>query len=323
MRLAAVIAAVIAGSACRGTPPRLSPVAGGDKDDGHGELAKASTRFMTAEESDDDLFASSGRGALHKHERASGDDAYGGSPYGGSGYASFIVPTWSYPSVNRTPKYNQVVGLSGAIEGVVSWRGSVPAPRATGCGPIESLRMAADRGVADVLVYIEHVEIGRPLPNEGLPASVGGLVIKRGCALVPTLQIVTPLPAALSIHGDAHQARIVVTNAPSAPKLLELQEAGRASLEVAAGVTRIDAADGSLAPAWVVALDTPYYAVTDDHGHFRIDELAPGSYEVTIWQAPLPSGGTGAIKYGAPTIAHRSIKVDAMKAARLDIALGR
>ena len=308
----ALTAAAIAGAACGGSPPKLFP-AGTDKDDGHGELAKASSRFMTSEQSEEDLFTSSGRSAPRTEY---GGDAYGGDPYGGSGYAGFVVPSWSYPSVNRTPKYNQTTGLSGAIEGTISWRGATPAKRVTTCGALDVIRVGSDHGIADVLVYINHVDVGRTLPYDGRPVSVGGVVVKRGCALVPTVQIVTPLPAALSIHGDANRSRIRVTNPPATPKLFDIQEGGRASMQVLGGVNHIDAEDGSLASAWVVALDTPYYAVTDDRGRFRIDELAPGTYDVTIWQAPITDGTS-------PVIVHRTVKVDATKTANLDVSLGR
>lgn len=307
MRLAVAVA-IVAG--CGSAPPKLFP-AGTDKDEGHGELAKASAKLMTGDEPDEDLFTTSAR-AKRPTESA-------GDTYGGSTYAGFVVPQWSYPSVNRTPKYNQVAGLSGAVEGVVSWRGNVPAKRPSACGALDVMRLDADRGLADALVYIERVQVGRTLPNDGRPSSVGGVVVKRGCAFVPTVQIVTPLPAALSIHGDGKPTHLQLTTPPEAPKSFELEEGARLAMQVPAGVTRIDADDGSLAPAWVVALDTPYYAITDDHGRFRIDELAPGTYELTIWQAPLLEG----VKYGAPVIAHRSVKIVAAKPTRLDVALGR
>ena len=41
-------------------------------------------------------------------------------------------------------------------------------------------------------------------------------------------------------------------------------------------MTRVDSEDGKLGAAWVIGLDTPYYAITDDAGRFRIDELATG-----------------------------------------------
>ena len=49
------------------------------------------------------------------------------------------------------------------------------------------------------------------------PASVGGLVAKRGCALVPAVQIATPLPAPLLLHGDATRARLRITPPTGAP----------------------------------------------------------------------------------------------------------
>src|SRR5690606_20655698 len=108
--------------------------------------------------------------------------------------------------VERTPGYHPATGLSGAIEGVVTWRGPAPRPLTTSCGAIEPLALERGR-LAGVLIYIERVSIGRALPAEGRPASVGGLVVKRGCALGPAVQIATPLPAPLIIHGDARRAR--------------------------------------------------------------------------------------------------------------------
>src|SRR5262249_34906634 len=105
-------------------------------------------------------------------------------------------------------------------------------------------------------------------------------------------------------------------------KPVELQEAGRVVIQAQPGVTRIDADDGSLAAAWVVASDTPYYAITDDAGRFRIDELAAGTYDVTFWHPPLAALVDGKLVYWPPVIRHRTIKVDAAHAARLDVALG-
>jgi hypothetical protein len=35
--------------------------------------------------------------------------------------------------------------------------------------------------------------------------------------------------------------------------------------------------------AWMIVHDSPYYAVTDERGSFRIDGIPPGSYKVTLW----------------------------------------
>jgi hypothetical protein len=71
----------------------------------------------------------------------------------------------------------------------------------------------------------------------------------------------------------------------------------------------------------VVAASTPYYALTDERGRFRLDELAPGSYDVTFWQPPLATTVNGKLVYGAPVVVHRPVKVDLTRPARLDLAL--
>jgi hypothetical protein len=312
MRL--LVAAVLT-SACSAPAHNLFP-AGSTNDDGHGALAQASARFMRHEhdDDDDDFFSRS--------RRHDDDDEFGGAAYGGVGYGTFVVPSWQPQAASRVPKYTQVPGLVGAIEGTVTWKGALPQPRDTPCGPLDLARVGPDRGIADVIVYIERVQSGRVLGGGDRPVSVGGVVVKRGCALVPTAQIVTPLPAALAIHGDARRARLIVTTAENTPRAIDLEEGGRATMQAQLGVTRIDGEDGGLASAWVLALDTPYYAITDDRGRFRIDELAPGNYEVTFWRAPQPIG-PGALTYGPPVVVRRSIRVVAQNPARLDVTLDR
>jgi uncharacterized protein (DUF2141 family) len=36
--------------------------------------------------------------------------------------------------------------------------------------------------------------------------------------------------------------------------------------------------------AYVSVFDHPYFAVTDDSGHYQIDNIPPGDYEVIAWQ---------------------------------------
>jgi hypothetical protein len=318
---------------CGGTQRAPLSHAGDDRDDGAGQLAQASLRLATPspdDASDDDSFREDRRvTAATTYSMYGGDPyggaAYGGTSYGGATYAGWIVPQWNYSPPIRLPKYNVIGGLRGSIEGTVTWAGAPPTRLTTSCGLIDNptLHIGADKGIRGAVVFIEKVAVGRAIPYYARPASVGGVVAKRGCTLVPAVQIVAPLPSALSIHGDEQPTRLELTGEKSAPTRHELQEAGLVQVEAKAGVTRIDTERNKVTPAWVLGLDTPYYAITDDTGHYRIDELAPGTYEVTFWQPPVATiGANGAFTVGAPIIAKRTITVGAQP-AKLSVALGR
>lgn len=254
-----------------------------------------------------------------------GGDPYGGAAYGGATYANYRPPSWGYTTPNRQPHYNAVVGLVGSVEGTVAWTGAAPPKLVTACGVIDNPSLqVTSRGVGGVLVYIDKVAIGRQVNNYGRPVTVGGTVFKHGCALGPAIQIATPLPALLSIHGDPARTRVRVTLPTGPVKPYELQEGGRVQLQIPSGITRVDGDDGKLTSAWVLALDTPYYAITDEAGHFRIDELADGTYDVMFWQPPLAtSGPDGRIAYGPPVTVKKTIKVEGTKPAQLSVTLGR
>ena len=313
----------LAALACGGSQRAPLAPAGAGGDEGGGELARQSVQLALGpderEAAESAVQARGNAGGETYGGDVYGGGMYGGDPYGGASYAGFSVPQWSYSTPNRIPHYNIGATLTGAVAGTVRWSGATPGKLTTACGAIDNptLHVGSDKGVRGVIVYIEKVSVGRQLPYYGRPATVGGVVAKHGCALLPAAQIVAPLPTALAIHGDATHARLRI-----ASKSYELQEGGVVQLEARPGVTRIDADDGKLVSAWVLGLDTPYYAITDDSGRFRIDDLAPGTYDVTFWQAPVASAAPdGTFAYGAPIVVHRSVKVEAARPARLDLLL--
>ena len=62
--------------------------------------------------------------------------------------------------------------------------------------------------------------------------------------------------------------------------------------------------------AYIVVLQNPFFAVTDRDGHYRIDNVPPGSYTLDVWAA----------KGKAPI---KPVTVDLAKPAIVDFALGR
>lgn len=319
---ARAIAVIAAGAlACGGSQRTSLAPAGDDKDEGAGELARAAVKFETSDDGSTG-FIDHRTTRVSDHDSSYGGDPYGagfgGDPYGGTGYANWRMPQWSYNVPNRMPRYNVSAGLAGAIEGTVTWNGQMPAKVSSACGTIENptLRVSKDKAVRGVVVYIEKITTGRSTPYYSRPVAVGGVLAKRGCALVPAVQIVAPLPGSVSINGDTQRTKLRASGTSH-----ELQEGGLVQIEMKAGVNKIESEDGKLASAWVLGLETPYYAITDDSGRFRIDELAPGSYELTFWQPPVAAASRdGTWTYSSPIVVKRSVKVDA-KTTKISVAL--
>jgi len=312
--------------ACGGSQ-RDASKPGDDHDEGAGLLAQASTSLVSGKGSDEPLADAKHRRSYNPYGGAMyGGDPYGGSmygdPYGGTGYAHWTAPVWSYANPMRPPHYVVTdTGLDASIEGTVTWPGALPAELKTPCGPLAAIQIGAHRGVRGVVVYIERITTGRGIGGPGR-AQIGGVIAKRGCALGPTAQLAVPMPSSVAIHGDAQRTRVRITPPGGPAKTFELQEGGLVTAEVKPGVTRIDGEDGKLAAAWVIGIESPYFSVTDDGGKFRIEQLAPGTYDVAFWQPPIATMNVdGTFAYGAPIVVHRSIHVDAKQTAKVTIAL--
>lgn len=371
-------ASSVANLACGGSHKPPLAKAGADRDEGAGNLARASQRLQSGAETEEpSAFVDRSRRSSRwesTYPYAYGGAIYGGAPYGGSiyggaTYASWVVPQWTYSPPSRMPRYNVLGNLSGSIEGSVTWVGAPPAKVTTPCGSIDhpTLHVGTDKAARGVIVYIEKVAVGRAVPYYTRPVSVGGTVAKRGCAFAPAAQVVAPLPSSLTVHGDDTRTKLELTideiqpakksggtilgtlagtddafdpddpddvaarpqsgmakGAPTKKTTTathDLQEGGFVQIEAKQGVTRIEAADRKVSPAWVIGIETPYYAITDDRGRYRIDELAPGTYEVTFWQAPVATlSPAGTWTYGPPIVVRRSVKVGG-KTTQLSVSL--
>ncbi|HVK76015.1 MAG TPA: hypothetical protein VM734_21965 [Kofleriaceae bacterium] len=309
---------VVALIAC-GAPPaqRLGP-AGSRYDDGTGQLAAASVRLEVGGEEATPFADRRPRRYLD------GDaSAYGGYGYGGYGYGGFAYGGIGFgygPPVAPPPPYNPSGVIDGgAVVGAVRWKADGGLAWPEGCDAARVARAGAP--VAGAVAYLEGVTAGRAVPYAMSFVRTGGVLVVDSCALVPTVQTVSPLPGQVIIeNADQHPARLVGERA-GMTTTLELEAGARQTLAIdRVGALRVD--DGRRAPAWVIGQAHPYYVISDADGRFALDDVPPGSYELVVWYPPLVARiGTGGPEWTAPTIERRRITVGKRGVARVDVAL--
>jgi hypothetical protein len=76
--------------------------------------------------------------------------------------------------------------------------------------------------------------------------------------------------------------------------------------------------------AWLYMHDSPYIAVTDEKGAFRIGAIPPGRYRVTMWHEPFRPrriDSTGRPVYDAPYSVTREVTIGARATTRLELEL--
>jgi hypothetical protein len=76
--------------------------------------------------------------------------------------------------------------------------------------------------------------------------------------------------------------------------------------------------------AWMIVHDSPYYAVTDERGAFRIDGILPGRYKVTMWHEGFRPRGLdrdGRPRYDGPRTVTRGVTIAPRATATIDFEL--
>lgn len=183
-------------------------------------------------------------------------------------------------------------GPKGAIDGVVTFEGTPPAPAAAsamtdpacqGAAP-EAAVTIQDGKLANVLVRISDAS----LKVAGPAAPV--VVHQKGCQYTPRVQgavlgqklaIQNQDPTLHNVH-TYEDRKSLFNNAqpPGAPPILK-------PLPDREGVVQVKCDVHPWMAAFVVVGHNPYFAVTDAAGHFHIPDVPPGHYTLEAWQEAL------------------------------------
>ena len=201
------------------------------------------------------------------------------------GYASWRAPQWSYNVPNRMPRYNVSVGPRGCDRR----HGDVERPTAgeglVGVRPDRQPDAACRRAIDGVAVSSSTSRRSRSAAARRTtrrPAAVGGVVASaaarscRPCRSSRRCPARSRSTATRSARGCASRARQAVKSSKKAGACGRGQSGRHADRE---------RGREARARRGCSASTTPYYAITDDAGRFRIDELAPGTYDLDVLAA--------------------------------------
>jgi len=190
----------------------------------------------------------------------------------------------------------QVVKVSdgGVISGVVKWTGERPKslslpitkdqatcdPDHVGNRDLERLEIASDGGVANTVVYLKGISQGK---TWDLPEARRHLD-QHQCRYLPHISLV-PVSSDLAIKSSdpilhtVHMIGAADYNLPFPMLDVTLTRTMRKS-----GVIDLKCNAGHI---WmngiVLVVNHPYYAITDEHGEFRLADVPPGEYEIVAW----------------------------------------
>jgi hypothetical protein len=191
--------------------------------------------------------------------------------------------------------YNVIsVADGGTISGSIKWSGPVPhaldfpitkdpqicAPEGNKTVSLERLIVGPEGGVANTIVYLKNISAGKALE---LPEQRRHLDQKH-CRYVPHILLV-PQDAALqmqssdatlhTIHMDGAATYNLPFPFPNQISSRNMSMPGLVNLRCNGGHVWMNAE--------MMVVPHPYYAVTDESGHFAFSDVPPGTYQIVAW----------------------------------------
>lgn len=186
------------------------------------------------------------------------------------------------------------VSGGGTISGVVKYKGTAPARApldvnkdkevcATAPKMSKELVVGADGGIQYAVVSIATIAKGKPFE------AAKPVIDQKGCEYMPHITF-TPAGKEFDITNDdgiLHNIHTYSTkNAPLNRAQPKFKKTLTEKLEQAERVKLTCDVHGWMT-GWLVVMDHPYYAATDEKGAFKLTDVPPGDYELKVWQEKL------------------------------------
>lgn len=197
-----------------------------------------------------------------------------------------------------TTAYEEVtVADGGTITGTVKFAG--PAPKAgtieitkdqEACGktaPSEALIVhAQSKGLKNAVVFLDKIDRGKKLGQAPVLDNAKCLFAPHVVAMRAgvSLDVKNSDPILHNTHAYLGTRTIFNLALPTQNQVIKKKIAQN-------GVIRVQCDAHTHMSAWVLAVDHPYFAVTDDNGAFKLDGVPPGKYTIAVWHAPWKAKG--------------------------------
>ena len=178
----------------------------------------------------------------------------------------------------------------GVVVGLVRFAGTPPRlpPLAVGkdrevCGDqkdSEALVVGPDRGVPGSVILMQGVARGKKSAGEAVLDQRRCVFVSHVAAVMTGDKARVKSSDAVLHHAHGWLGTSTVFNLalPSRDQVIDITRR-----LTKPGVIRIVCDAHPHMSAWLIVHDSPYYAVTDERGAYRIDGVPPGAYRVTMW----------------------------------------
>jgi plastocyanin len=223
------------------------------------------------------------------------------------------------------------VADGGTLSGTVKFAGPPPKlePLAVNknrdvCGEqkaSEALVVGSERGVRGSVILLEGVARGKK-------GEADVVLDNHRCVFVHHVTVTMPGerarvknsdPILHNTHGFLGKTTVFNLALPNKDQMIEVTKR-----LTKPGVVRVVCDAHPHMAAWMIVHDSPYYAVSDERGAFKIDGIPPGSYKVTMWHEGFRAKGLdkdGRPLYDEPHTITRDVTIPAKGTATVDFEL--
>ena len=219
----------------------------------------------------------------------------------------------------------------GAVAGILKFVGTPPAyepipvnKNRDVCGeskPSEALVLGPDHGVKDGVVTLEGVVRGKKGGGDVILDNHTCLFVAHVTAVSPgaRIHVKNSDPVLHNTHGFMGKPTVFNVALPNKNQLIDVTR--RLSKP---GIVHVLCDAHTHMAAWILVHDSPYVTVTDARGAFRIADVPPGTYKITMWHAGFRGGGVdkdGRPMYDEPTTITKEVTIAPRKVVTVEFEL--
>jgi plastocyanin len=181
----------------------------------------------------------------------------------------------------------------GSISGTVKFKGTAPAPKklevskdkeVCGKSPKVDQSLVVNNGnLANAVVTITDIKTGKKIDAKKVTLDQKGCEYQPHVLAFPvgtTVEILNPDGILHNVHSYSKANSPFNMAQPKFKKTLDVKIDKPEAIEVKCDVH-------AWMHGWLVATESPYVAVTDNSGNFKLTDVPPGSYTVEVWHEKL------------------------------------